>query len=89
MHKGEILAYFQAHPRVQQFVAAEDGAANCFHMVAALDREAREAGAHQGREGGPQCRPCFLAWDVKNAFNTLSRRAIWRLFDKHYLSVER
>ena len=68
---------------MQQFVAAEDGAANCFHMIAALEREVREAGAHQGREGGPQCRACFLALDVKNAFNTLSRRATLRLFDKH------
>ena len=37
---------------MQQFVAAEDGAANCVHMIAALERKVREAGARPGRDGG-------------------------------------
>ena len=74
---------------MQQFVSAEDGAANCFHMVAVLESQVCEEGA------GPDvdvdvplagC-ACFLALDVQNTFNTLSRRAIWRLFEKQYLRV--
>ena len=30
----------------------------------------------------------LLALDVQNSFNSLSRHAIWRLFEKHYLRVD-
>jgi hypothetical protein len=40
--KREVLDFFQANSRVQQFVSAEDGAASCFHMVAVLERQVRE-----------------------------------------------
>ena len=35
---------FGLRPFLQQFRAAEDGAAKCFHMTAGLERDVREAG---------------------------------------------
>ena len=72
-------------------MSAEDGAANCFHKVAVLERQVREEGAGTDVDAdAPRAGcACFLALDVLNAFNTLSRRAIWRLFEKHYLRVDR
>ena len=89
--KREVLDFFQANSRVQQFVSAEDGAANCFYMFSALERQVREEGACPDVDvDAPRAAcACFLALDVRNAFNALSRRAIWKVCEKHYLRVDR
>ena len=82
-HK-EVMAFFQEDARVQQFVAAKDGASNCYHVIAALAEEVRQAVGQPdrgvGEAGGTQLiedeHVCIMALDLRNAFNCLSRRAI-------------
>ena len=70
----------------QQFVTFKDGAANCFHALASLERHVREAGpAPQPPLDGQREPACLQALDLRDAFNALSRRAIWRLIDRYYL----
>ena len=67
-----IQAYFQkAHPRAIQFGGnTRDGATNMFHLLASL-HEAVGAPTDGEVEQDPVT---FIALDIKNAFNTLSRQ---------------
>ena len=67
-----IQAYFQeAHPTAIQFGGnTRDGATNMFHLLASIN-EAVSSSTDDAVEQDPVT---FIALDIKNAFNTLSRQ---------------
>ena len=80
-------------------MAAKDGASNCYHIIAALAEEVRQAGGQSDRGGGgfesgrahliEDERVCIMALDLRNTCNCLSWRAIWRFFKRYYLLQDR
>ena len=54
-----------------------------FHLVAAMEEEARTLNAQAGPEAQAHGSFVVVALDAMNAFNSLKREAIWRFFQTH------
>ena len=79
-----IVDFLQnSNPNVIQFIGTKDGAANMFHLVAAMEEEARTLNAQAGPAVQAHGPFVVVALDAKNAFNSLKREAIWRFFQTH------
>ena len=79
-----IVDFLQnSNPNVIQFIGTKDGAANMFHLVAAMEEEARTLNAQAGLEVQAHGPLVVVALDAKNAFNSFKREAIWLFFQTH------